>query len=126
MSGTGTSSLLFPFCLSTLSVEELVVKNPLWAEVPDVVMQFPCLRSLEIRRHPFAHNLGFSSPPGGTCTKRMRASARGWILGKMHQLERLGIVAHQLQRTPEEVGEMIFLKHLDLSGSVRHPHLHSP
>ena len=36
----------------------------------------------------------------------------------MQRLQRLGIVAHQLQRTPEEVGEMIFLRHLDLSGSV--------
>lgn len=35
----------------------------------------------------------------------------------MTNLERLGIVAHQLQKAPEEVGDMVFLKDLDLSSN---------
>jgi len=98
--GTGSTMLAMSFQLSALThLEELVVKNPLWAEVPDAVYSLPNLKSFEIRGHPLlAHNLGFCP-----------------AAAQMHQLERLGIIAHQLQKAPNEIGDMIFLKQLDLS-----------
>lgn len=66
VSGTGSTMLTISFQLSALcDLQELVVKNPLWAEVPEVVYNFPELKSFEIRGHPFfAHHLGFCPAAG--------------------------------------------------------------
>ncbi|GMH43635.1 hypothetical protein BSKO_11557 [Bryopsis sp. KO-2023] len=100
VNGTGSIALIMPDELSGLqSLERLTVKEPLWPEAPQVVYELTSLRSLHIEGQPqYSHNLGLSS--GVT---------------RMVGLEHLGIVAHRLQRAPEEIGEMSFLRDLDLS-----------
>lgn len=98
--GTGSIALILPNELAGLyHLEELSIKEPLWPEVPHVLYELTSLRKLHIEGQPrYSHNLSLAA--GVT---------------KMMGLEHLGIVAHRLQRVPEELGEMLFLRDLDLS-----------
>lgn len=66
MRGTGSTSLIVPYQLTALKhLNELVVKNPMWTELPEVVASFPELTSFEIQGHPyFAHDLKFGQAAG--------------------------------------------------------------
>lgn len=100
VSGTGRVTLTIPDDLSSLpALEELKVSEPLWPDIPPAVYSLTALKSLVVEgHHQYSHHLSMSS-----------------MITKMGSLRRFGIVAHRLQRAPEEVGEMVFLEELDLS-----------
>lgn len=98
--GTGSIPLILPEELAGLAMlKELMIREPLWPEVPHVLHKLTSLRKLHIEGQPrYSHNLTLSSG-----------------MTEMVSLEHLGIVAHRLPRAPEEIGELHFLQDLDLS-----------